>query len=501
MYKIARLVLSEKSVYKDNKNNILRKCIILSSKEPLLYIKCKKKFSPIDLYIKIKFENGNAKDWTEIGKVGNEPDDIKVFYHLFTANWISNTKFNKMFVDYLNDNSHFDNFLNREIYEKKVITIDPKGATDLDDGFTFYDDTEFYYLDIHIADPVSYFIPNSEFTNFVFLEILKRISTCYIEDSCHLFPVSFVNIVSFLKSESSINKRSMSFLFKINKQSKDVHMIIKLLTLTNISNQSYDEFQNVCDNDPSYNSQLYNLSLVLIDIMKLNYDVNSLNIDFSHKIVEIFMLFTNWSIGNYLHKNSDTFIIRTQNAFCDKSDLDNVPSYAKNFLNFSANYLFVNNTENNNLEHFSLGLSNYTHVTSPMRRIVDFINHMIIYSCLDNSIKIVPCETINNINLDNINEIIKKQKKISSSYQILKHIKLNNNIFNACILDHNIFNDITFVLIVIYDEMHDFKKIINVELPINHNININKFYQFKVQLFYNSINYRSSKFPFFIKIL
>ena len=53
MYKIARLVLSEKNIHKDKKNNMMRKCIILSSKEPHLFIKYKDNivFKSFTLYL------------------------------------------------------------------------------------------------------------------------------------------------------------------------------------------------------------------------------------------------------------------------------------------------------------------------------------------------------------------------------------------------------------------------------------------------------------------
>jgi exoribonuclease R len=504
MYTIARLVLSEKNVYKDKNNNILKKCIILSSNKPPIFIKCKRKFSPSDIYVKIKYENNELIEMIQLGVVGNENDDFNIFYHLHTIGWMNNSKLDKNFKNYLKYNSHNDNSIEREIYNNPVITVDPDNSTDLDDGFTFSEDDIFYYLDIHIADPVSFFSPNSEFTNIIFDEILKRISTCYIEESCHLFPESFINIVSFLKNNNDA-KRSMSFIFKINKLTKIIDTKIKLLSLINIVNLSYEQFQYKCDNNIAYNDSLNKLGILLIDIMKLNYNKEYLNTDFSHKIIEIFMLFTNWTAGNYLSLNAPYFIARTQEEFCSKENLTNIPEYITNFLNFSANYQLINTDNSIQTNHFSLGLDNYAHISSPMRRTVDFINHIIIYSCLNNidneSQKIISNIT-DKIDIEYINNTLKRQKKISSSYQILKHIKNVNNIFKACILDYIIINEnTTFINIVVYDKENNFKKILNVELPINSGIILHKFNEFNVELFYNSVNYKTFKFPFSIKII
>lgn len=506
MYKIARLVLSEKNIHKDKKNNMMRKCIILSSKEPHLFIKCKKDFAPSDIYIKIKFENNKFIEWTQIGTVGNKSDDLRIFYHLFTANWITNKKLNKLFENYLKDNITHDNAVDRKIYDKLVITVDPSGATDLDDGFTFYQDDEFFNLDIHIADPVSYFVQDSEFSSIVLEEICKRVSTCYIDESCHLLPESFVNNVSFLLKDNSY-KRSMSFIFKINKTTLKVDFSIKLLKLVNIKNATYDSFQSECDADIPYKNNLYQLSLVLINIMGLNYDKNFLEDDyFSHKIIEIFMLWTNYSVGNYLYDNSEFFIARTQEQFCEPNELVSTPEYVTSFLNYSASYNIINssNKGEKKLTHFALGIENYTHISSPMRRVIDFINHIIIYNNINNSESCFDTLFVKNLlsklDIDFVNETIRHQKKVSSAYQIIKEIEVNN-IFNACILNFKIINDNKYAMIVVYNKQNNFKKILDVEIPINSIIKLEKFFEFKIQLFYNPVNYKSNKFPFSIKII
>ena len=59
----------------------------------------------------------------------------------------------------------------------------------------------------------------------------------------------------------------------------------------------------------------------------------------------------------------------------DEMDID--------ILNDSKLKLLIDNKINHdlNLNHYSLGISNYSHTTSPMRRIIDMINHLQIHSC------------------------------------------------------------------------------------------------------------------------
>ena len=518
--KIAVLVLSEKKVYKEKNGVILKKCFILSEKSDPIYIKSKKKFSSYNSYIKIVTDKNNKiLDVIDLGKVSDENNDRKIFYHIFTKDWISNKILSKSINNFMKISSEniilYDNSLDKRlIFSDKVITVDPIGATDLDDGFTFNNYDEYYDLVIHIANPTSYFNTDQEIFNIIFDEIYKRLSTCYIEESCHLFPEIFVNHVSFLKKNINDDKRSISFFFKINKQNNNVEFDFKFLTLKNILNTTYEDFQIKCDKNQEYYNDLLSLSIKLIDIMGLNYKKELLHYDFSHKIIEIFMLWTNYYIGNFMKNNIGSLIVRTQEQFCPTEQLFNAPNYTTNFLNFSANYKIINkksyginnskilSLENQNYSHFSLGIINYAHVTSPMRRFVDFVNHLLLSEFKNNNGNTNNSQNIlSKIDDNYINQKLKIQKKISHSYQILKHIKENSNKFRACILDFNSYLDKINALIVVHNEQYDFKKIISVNLPINHNIKLEKFSEFDVELYYNSVNFKSHKFPFDIKII
>ena len=62
-------------------------------------------------------------------------------------------------------------------------------------------------------------------------------------------------------------------------------------------------------------------------------------------------------------------------------------------------------------------------------------------------------------------------------------------------------NKITGIL-VLNQEEKNFISMVNVELPqIEETINLSKYMEFNVELFYNSNNFKSSKFPFSIKII
>lgn len=507
---IGRLVLSSRNLYKINnpKNNKLvnaRKCHILSANVDDILVPTDKEFSTRDIYIKLN--NLNQIDQI-LGTVGNLQDDLNIYHYLYIKDWLSNKKYMDLWKEY-----NFSTFLsfdlargNRVGSNKQVITIDPFGSIDLDDGFSFDSDDFNYYLDIHISDPVSYFdFENSSMVK-IFDEFVNRINTCYIPNSSgsnkpvHLLPENVVEYISLLEPNEKIRvRRAISFCFKINKETNQVDWSIIFTNLTNIKNQTYEDFDRKI-NEPEESANkldLVNLTNTMIKLLDLKYSLINLDADISHKMIEIFMIWTNYYCGKYLKSNSELMVVRVQEQkdLPDGLDLSRIPEYSRTFLNYSANYELVDNKVNQDLSlnHYSLGINNYSHTTSPMRRIIDMINHLQIHSC-SNQI-----DRIKQIDIHMINEKIKIQKRISNSYDLINYIKISNK-FKAFVMDLKQLETKTNALLIITTTTGNFKKMINVELPEN-TIQINKYDQIDIEVYYNSNNFKSNKYPFSIKII
>jgi hypothetical protein len=57
-------------------------------------------------------------------------------------------------------------------------------------------------------------------------------------------------------------------------------------------------------------------------------------------------------------------------------------------------------------------------------------------------------------------------------------------------------------MLVLFNEQYNFTKVVNVELPqIDLTKDLKKFIEFDIELFYNSSKFKSTNFPFSIKIL
>ena len=511
---IGKLILSSKNTYKqviNNKSKSCKKCIILSEDNNDKLIITTKEFASRDIYISLK-QDSNIIDQI-LGTVGNKNDDINLYHHLYIKNWMSNKEYKKLWDSYIFD-VNYDIVNDRQTYNNQVITIDPKESVDLDDGFYFNIDDQFYYLDIHIADPISYFDFSQENMITIFNEFITRVNTCYIPiinndkigDPIHLLPNHIVDKITLLINDKHIDKhidkRSLCFKFKINKETKHIEFDIIPVKLTNIFNTNYDDYDIKLNED--INKKLVMIKFVnfLIDIMNLNYiklDDNIENInnfDISHTMIEIFMIFVNYYSGKYFEKNLRSMIVRAQDKY-EEINLSSIPKYVHAFLNHAASYKLTNDYTNN--YHNALNINNYCHVSSPMRRVVDMINHLLIYNVDFNIInKIINQDIINNINTE-----IKRQKRINNAYELVKYLDITNR-FKACIMDFNTNpdNNITNLLLVVTNN-NSFKKIINVEIPLIliNKIEICKYKELDIEIYYNSNNFKSSKFPFSIKII
>jgi exoribonuclease R len=131
----------------------------------------------------------------------------------------------------------------------------------------------------------------------------------------------------------------------------------------------------------------------------------------SHKMVEAYMILCNHLASNH------TFIKRINSI---KKSNDNISNKYYNIcLQNAAVYSFDDKI------HESIGLK-YTHFTSPLRRYVDFLNHIIIYDNINKQIKINKQEEIKKekIDLDLINNVHRYYKKIYNLRNIHNLIKI-----------------------------------------------------------------------------
>lgn len=509
---IGRLVLSDRNFYKIQSNNkyiSARKCLILSESHDDILVKTSKEFNIRDEYVKVNPITNTLLE--KIGELGNIESDINIYYHMYTLGWMSKNKYLKLWdnIDLSFDLAQRDE---NNLYSNLVITVDPEGSIDLDDGFSFVSDEHYYNFDIHIADPVSLFNPSNSSLNLIIKELSYRLESCYIQTHTHLLPEKIVKYISLLEN-ANYYPRALSFCFKINKKTFEIDFELKFTKLTNIKNYSYENYDNYlnCPTNKKIKKDLVELSNILVSIMGVNLCPINNDSNISKKMIEVFMVFINWYGGNYIVSNNKFTnevngvnmnnilkpIVRVQSSkeFDENFNLSILSDWVKPILSSSANYSFVSD-DTDIFNHYTLGINNYAHISSPMRRFIDILNHMNLYQ-----IYFQTTFNLEEINLEEINKKISKYKKLSNSYELLKFITFNTNIFKGCLLDwKNITNNI-YGIIVLHNNEYNFTKVINVEIPQISNLELKKYMEFNVELYYNSNQFKSNKFPFSIKIL
>ena len=304
----------------------------------------------------------------------------------------------------------------RDLLDHNVFTIDPLGSKDLDDAFSVKKiDDDKYNIYVHIADTTEYIYPEHE----CFEKIMKNGNTIYSIN--HNFPMIPRNLSEYICSIAP-NKNTYvitnEFLYD-KKNNTITHIGYYYSEIKSIKQYTYEEIDEIIENDSNnnYNKPCTKDILILLEASKLiqqKLDTMPMNnsTSLSHKMIENWMIYTNNVIGNIIfNKNAGNFRYHPKPY---NNQLMALKRFITNIFkepipqNFDRSYIIE--TLRNNLHkitdesilttyeyiikdmmrkasyepytkshnHYALGLENYLHFTSPIRRASDMINHLIL---------------------------------------------------------------------------------------------------------------------------
>ena len=283
-------------------------------------------------------------------------------------------------------------------------SIDPVGCKDADDAFSVYQEDDRLYLAIHIADPTEYIELDSD----LWKDIVQRTTTKYPSNRppIHMMPEKVLQLFSLQGDENGTQKNAISVVSEINPTTYEpLHGIKLLFTTITVKKDhafSYQSASNICDTH-----EVLKTALAISEKLKAKRSLKTTGIKlnevctaypiyepdhvylyedsskerFMKQMIAEFAIFANSFVGEYLKIHLNVGIFRT----CNASDwLQTVyhgisgDELLQEIITNGIKADYMANIESHDL----VGMPEYCHFTSPIRRLSDCICHYLLkYIC------------------------------------------------------------------------------------------------------------------------
>jgi len=323
----------------------------------------------------------------------------------------------------------------KDVRDITTFTIDPEDAKDFDDALSFVDNNNgTYEIGIHIADVSHYVTPGSALD----LEAQERTTSVYLVDrTIPMLPEAISNNLCSLRPNE--DKLAYSAIFTIDDNGEVSDEWFGRTVINSDKRFTYKEAQDVLDNNEGpfakellilnniskkYNAERLNNGALQIEspevVFRLDDAGKPIKIEKKHridtnKLIEEFMLLANKRVAKFMSKKTkeSVFVYRVHDK-PNPEKMQNLWTYLKT-LGYKVNYrdgVIPTNELNallreidegdmkdaiqtaivrslakavyttENIGHYGLGFSYYTHFTSPIRRYPDVLVHRLVEHCL-----------------------------------------------------------------------------------------------------------------------
>ena len=295
---------------------------------------------------------------------------------------------------------------------RDTYSIDPPGCEDADDAFSLFTTTEGLFLAIHIADPTEWVSPDAS----LWSDIKARVVTRYPSNRVpiHLMPKDIVDRASLMANQYGDTKNAITVLTEIHPDTfVPVGRIQLLFSMVRVTNQHAFTYANASamlhDTDDARAAARTAISTGLKVAAALNAqraektvgarlgDLAPSGVVFSsnpgqgpslaradaavadmQKMIAEFAIFANAFVGEHLKihmRGAGIFRTCVTDGWIDTvaTDIGSEELMAAIIVNgIQADYLATN------ASHDLVGMPEYCHFTSPIRRLADCICHYLI---------------------------------------------------------------------------------------------------------------------------
>ena len=308
---------------------------------------------------------------------------------------------------------------NSIIQEETIFTIDPIGSRDLDDALSIRKNETKYIITTYISDVVA-ILEQYQLWN----RLTSQVATLYTRDKIFsLLPRSLSNNICSLLEGQIRNVICTEFTIEDN-EIIGVKLYSKKVLIT--TNYYYEENRLVC-------LECYQELYKVLQNLKIpfKYEINN-----SHDVVEVLMILTNYYSAKELAKKK-AGIFRKVEFKGDNTSNGELEEFLSRWKWMKSEYVSYDDTLQDNLHHDMLQLDIYTHITSPIRRLVDILNQIVLYN-FNVSNKAIEFYTKWIKRIETINKSMKAIKKIERYSTLLYHVvEYPDKIYRAYILDQN----------------------------------------------------------------
>lgn len=393
---------------------------------PNYFVHTKEK-SQKNLYVLISHHSENEGKYPRgilqriIGPIGDYKAEMNYILAIYECS-IYNEGF-KPWQSIIKKNNHIRNKISNDLQnidelqnvkcDYKVMSIDPRGCKDIDDAFHFIKKKDTFEIGIHIAD-LAFYIDNS-------LEsiVKKRCYTIYNEmgvENPMLPEIYSENICSLVKDQ---NRRAKSLIFTYDLKGNIISRKLKNSIIKNIRNFTYEKVDHLIETGIGKNLAEINCLLCIKFYQRLVKETLD-----SHRFIEYIMVLTNKTIGEIIiEKYGKACIIRTHDEPIENIDgfnkLDKADQRYIKMRNFKKAIYEIDKDK----YHYALGIKNYVHFTSPIRRYNDIIIHKIVDGIINKSnqdLELIE-DDINMIN--NIEKRIRKADRMRDKCKLIYQLE------------------------------------------------------------------------------